>query len=270
MKVIVTGSSGFIGSHLTKILISLNKEVIAVSRRKSCYTNHTFMFYNKLIGFSNNKNCLVHLAGSNLNTNSEINEDKKVIQELSRAYKNKMIYISSSAVYGNNSLNKVNELCKTNPLTNYAKNKLICEKEVIRNGGTVLRISNVFGARMSDKSVFYDILNQLHKNTICLANFSAERDFIFIDDVCNAIKSVIDNPIAGIYNVSTGDGTKIKKICDIILDLKGLDKVKFQYVSKNIIQSRLVLDPILFKKTFKWNTKISLYQGINKLLNKET
>jgi hypothetical protein len=81
------------------VLISLNKEVIAVSRRKSCYTNHTVMFYNKLIGFSNNKNCLVHLAGSNLNTNSEINEDKKVIQELSRAYKNKMIYKIIDIVY---------------------------------------------------------------------------------------------------------------------------------------------------------------------------
>ena len=269
MKVIISGSSGFIGSHLTQKLIFLKKEVIAASRKKSCYTNYNVKFYKNLVRFSNNKNFLIHLAGSNLNTSTEINEDKKIIQELSNAYKNRMIYISSSAVYGNNSLNKVNELSKTNPLTNYAKNKLLCEEEVIRNGGIVLRISNVFGPRMSNKNVFYDILNQSHKNTICLNNFYAERDFIFIDDVCNAIKCAIDNPSEGIYNVSTGDGITVKKICDVILESKGLDKQKFQYVSKNKMKSCLVLDPILFKKTFNWNTKISLHQGINKLLNKE-
>ena len=269
MKVIVTGSSGFIGSHLTKKLISLNKEVMGVSRKKSLFSNYNVSSYSSLVDFSNNKNFLIHLAGSNLNIDSEINEDKKVIKELSNAYKNRMIYISSASVYGNNSLNKVSELCATHTLTNYAKNKLICEGHVIRNGGIVLRLSNVFGPRMSNKSVFYDILKQVNESTIHLENFSAERDFTFIDDICNAINNVIDNPIKGVYNVSTGDGNTIKNICDYILDIKGLDKLKFIYASKNKIKSRLVLDPQLFKKTFKWDAKITLEMGIKNFIQRE-
>ena len=269
MKVIVTGSSGFIGSHLTKMLISLNKEVMGVSRRNSPFSNYNVNTYSSLVNFSNNKNFLIHLAGSNLNADSEINEEIKLIKELSNAYKNRMIYSSSAVVYGNNSFNKVNELCATDALTSYAKNKLICEKQVISNGGIVLRLSNVFGPRMSDKSVFYDILKQLNKNTICLENFSAKRDFIFIDDVCNAINNVLDRPSKGIYNVSTGEGNTITDICDFILDIKGLDRLKFIYASKNKIKSHLVLDPQLFKKQFKWDTKITLEIGIKNLLQKE-
>ena len=94
-------------------------------------------------------------------------------------------------------------------------------------------------------------------------------DFIFIDDICNAINNVIDNPIKGVYNVSTGDGNTIKNICDYILDIKGLDKLKFIYTSKNKIKSRLVLDPQLFKKTFKWDAKITLEMGIKNFIQKE-
>ena len=78
MKVIITGSSGFIGSYLSQKLISLNKEVVAASRTKSLYVNYTIKFYNKLVSFSNNENFPVHLADSNLNIDLEIDKDKKV------------------------------------------------------------------------------------------------------------------------------------------------------------------------------------------------
>jgi len=269
MKVIISGSSGFIGSHLSKNLLLLDKEVIAASRSVALNVNYRIKSYNELINLYNDSSFLVHLAGSNLNINSDINNEKEIIKELSTVYKNKLIYISSATVYGSNSLEKVNEFSKINPLTSYAKNKLLCEKEVVKNRGIVLRVSNVFGPLMSNKSVFYDILKQLCKKDIILENFHAERDFIFIDDVCNAIKSVLDDPYEGIYNVSSGRGTSIKNICDIILELKGLDINNFHYISKNKRKSSLIIDSSLFKRTFKWERKTSLKQGIKKLITEE-
>lgn len=269
MKVIISGSSGFIGSHLSKYLLLFDKEVITSSRNNTLDVNYRVKSYGELTNLNNNSNFLVHLAGSNLNIDLDINNEKEIIKELSFAYKNKLIYISSATVYGSNSREKITESSKINPLTSYAKNKLLCEQEVVKNSGIVLRVSNVFGPLMSKKSVFFDILKQLYKKDIILDNFEAERDFIFIDDVCNAIKNVLNNPCEGIYNVSSGKGTSIKNICDTILELKGLDKNNFQYISKNKRKSTLVIDSSLFKKTFRWEKTTTLKKGIEKLLIEE-
>ena len=218
--------------------------------------------------FDNKNNILVHLAGSNLNLNKSNNEDFVATKNLSSAFKNRMIFASSASVYGENVKNMATEYSETIPKTEYSKNKILCEKEVLNVNGTVLRLSNVYGKGMSKKSVFYDIVSQIRANKLKLQLYNplAVRDFISVEDVCDAICKISNNPNKGIFNICTGVGTSVKRLADLIIKYSDLNYSCFSYTSSILTESRLVLDPEFTEKTFDWSSKVSIKKGLKSFL----
>ncbi len=132
---------------------------------------------------------------------------------------NKIIYTSSSSVYGNNIL--CSELDALNPLNLHPSLKIANEKliEKFCNDNeidyTIARIFNMYGG--DDKfSVISKIENSYLDNKILtiINNGNAVRDFIYIDDVVKIYKKLLEIKEVPIVNVGTGIGVSIKNIID--------------------------------------------------------
>jgi len=266
MSIIVTGASGFIGSNLVKFIKNSTKEsVCSVARTNKENISHVVKNYDQVIDLKNANSILIHLAGQNITNNKLSEKEYNTVKNLSEIFKDRMIFISSALVYGNNVKGKANENYPLCGNTDYAINKINSEKEVLKNSGTVLRISNVYGKGMYDKNVLFDIYNQFldKKYKVKVYNSLAVRDFIHIDDVCRAIIKVSDNPKYGVYNISTGIGTSILELFNFIEIIYADHECELQSTVQK--ESNLILDPNNIKCIFDWSYSISIENGLKSL-----
>jgi len=266
MKVVITGVSGFIGTHLIKRFKRENLEVVGVSRKDSLNVDYIVKSYQEITELKN-IDLLIHMADSNLNNNIDFIETSYANKKLAAHFKNKIIFISSALVYGENSWELLNEKQVPNPLTQYAKNKYQYEKDIIKFNGTVLRLANVYGKGMSPNNVFYDIYAQIKNNNskIKIKNIKHIRDFIAVDDVCDSILAVALRQKKGTYNICTGKGTSIEDLANIIINNFGLEDLQYSLVSQNFTHSKLVLDPMYTNKIYNWSSKINIVHGCKNL-----
>tara|TARA_B100001939_G_C16818888_1_gene563460 strand:+ start:94 stop:924 length:831 start_codon:yes stop_codon:yes gene_type:complete len=268
MNIIITGASGFIGQNITKYFKNNYENVIAVSRKKNNLVDYVVKDYGEVISLCNKDSFLIHLADNNINNNSANNFNLDILIELANFFSDKMIYISSAAVYAKSN-NKLNENSPTFDHNNYVRNKLLSEKIVLNNNGIVLRLSNVYGKYMSKCTIFYDIIRQINSERIILNNFYSIRDFIFIDDISLLMHKIVLKPVSGIYNVGTGKATSIKKLTNEIIKNYGKKKDIYEYISKNTIKSSLVLDVSYVKKVFKWSAEFTINKGVEEFIKYE-
>lgn len=98
-------------------------------------------------------------------------------------------------------------------------------------------------------------------------NGSQLRDFIYVDDVVDALMEVVEkNPTARPYNVATGIGTTVKELVEIITSIYGYTpEFIFDSTKPTMIPIRLV-DVSRIKNELGWETKYSLKQGLEKTI----
>ncbi len=255
MNIFITGSSGFIGKHLFNNLLKKNKLKIYLflkKNKKNLLFKKKFSNYKRVkifFGYPNNKNQLKKIILScnlicNLGFPNKI-KFKKIIQKkkylltlknilniLKKKKNFKLVHISSSEVYGFKKINnnkKFSEKARKLPINAYAKAKIDAEKLILKSGARVikntiiLRLFNVYGKGQNPKNLISEIDHKLkiNKKKINLKNIYNKRDYIFIDDVINAIKiSLFSRNIYGIFNVSSGRSLSVKKIFEIIKNLR--------------------------------------------------
>ena len=127
---------------------------------------------------------------------------------------------------------------------------------------TIARIFNIYGG--NDKfSIINKIINSyLNKKTLFLNNNGeSTRDFIHVDDVCDAIKVVIQKPIKGVIDIGTG---KSHKLLDI------MDRFNINGFEKKIGADTERLDnkaDISVLQQFEWSPKIELEGYLMKKLH---
>ncbi len=134
---------------------------------------------------------------------------------------NKIIYTSSSSVYGSNILCKESDELK--PMNLHASLKVANEKLIEKYCSdnnidyTIARIFNMYGG--DDKfSVVSKIIDAHlnHKEITIVNNGNAIRDFIHIDDVVSIYLKLLEIKGVKILNVGTGSGSSIKNILDYL------------------------------------------------------
>ena len=171
---------------------------------------------------------LIHLA--EINDRSYANSQSIDYKELSlgvldhllsKGY-SKVIYASSSVLYSDKILTPQDEFSAVYPTDIYSSLKLTSEHNVLSHGGIVARISNVYGSQMPATNVISDILGQLNSPyPILLNNVFPVRDFIHIDDVCEAFLRFVVKDVSGVFNVGTSVGTAIGDLAKLLLILAG-------------------------------------------------
>ena len=161
MKILITGSSGLLGSYLFEFLKMNGESVKRFNRDKLSYRNNQTNI-DQLIGFD----CIIHAAA---NTNVEACEidpiscykDNTLLTER-LAYaagkaKCKFIYISSTGIYGTGKKSEpFTEYDEVKPTTHHHKSKWLAEKAVLKyaNNCLILRAGWIFGGNYNNPKNF--------------------------------------------------------------------------------------------------------------------
>jgi UDP-glucose 4-epimerase len=247
MRLLVTGASGFIGSAIAKRALALGHEVIGITSQNGSnlgiecidadLTNAAD--YSKLPA---KVDAILHLAGQSSagdsfknpvgdlrqNTVSTVN----LISYGIKAQAFKIIYASSTAVYGNADGKAISESDPCDPLSCYGVGKLASEAylEIYKSElpYTAFRMFNVYGpggslAKMQRTAIGIYLIHAIKHGVISVAgSYDRYRDFIYIDDVVDiwlqAVKmdTMPNRPI----NLGTGTKTKIGDVLSMIQDIK--------------------------------------------------
>lgn len=267
-KVIITGVTGFLGSYLFKKL-KKNFNVTGFSRKK----NYNFSFVKKYSDIHKENAFLIYLSEeSNITTfnkfsNFRIKENQKILEVLSRKFGKKLIYASSSKIYSDKNRRQLKETDSADPKNKYEKNKINCEKIVLKNNGIVLRISNIYGDKIKKESVFLKIIRQINNKSPYLYLNSTHhiRDFLYIEDLLELFKKIISNPKTGIFNVGSGKGISILSLLKLISKIFNKNK-KIIVKDKYIKFSCQILNIDRVYRTFKWKPRFSIYKKLEQVI----
>lgn len=256
-RIIITGASGFIGRRVTERL-KKDYEIIdfSIESGKDILNEKDFQGLNA--------DYVIHLAALNKSEDVrrmfEVNV-KGTLNVLEFCKKNsvKMIFTSSIAVYGlGQNLKEENAL---KPISFYGCTKLLgerlCEfyKRQYGVNCSILRISNIYGPGQGKGYVIYDALSQINNEKIILKNPFPKRDFIYVDDVVEAIVKCL--PLNGleILNIGSGQSNSVREIAE-----KMSTNVEFK--EDYDVESDIFLDPSRSKRVLDWQPEVSLDEGI--------
>ncbi len=254
MKILVTGSEGFIGSHLTEKLLNLGYDVRAFILYNSFnsvgllkdvnpkYKKKIEYFFgdirDPLVVSKAVEDCdtIFHLAsligipysyiapGSYVATN--INGTLNLLNSI-KGKKIKFIHTSTSEVYGTAQYQPINELHPLNAQSPYAASKIAADQLVLSYANTfnipsiTIRPFNTFGPRQSLRAVIPTIITQCLTNSknIRLGSLSPKRDFTYIKDTVNGfIAGFNSNFKSGeTFNLGTGTEISIGEIAKILI-----------------------------------------------------
>jgi UDP-glucose 4-epimerase len=255
-NVVVTGGAGFIGSHLVERLLAMGCGVTVIDNLSSGKKEHIDMFggnvrfilgdvndINQMMDAAQNARYIFHLAaipsvpqsiadpvGSN---HTNINGTLSVLTAARKMGVQRVIFSSSSAVYGDAVSLPITEDAHPSPLSPYAIQKLAGEhymRVFARSYGmeTVsLRYFNVFGPRQDPRSsyagvipLFVSALSDARKPTI-YGDGLATRDFISVHDVveANVLAALHGSGIGDVYNIGSGVQTSVMELFQVIADV---------------------------------------------------
>tara|TARA_B100000886_G_C20406116_1_gene484866 strand:- start:243 stop:1043 length:801 start_codon:yes stop_codon:yes gene_type:complete len=259
----ITGASGFIGKNLIKSLKKKNIFHYCVSRKKTEFDNTIELKNYKDLEPKKNS-ILIHLAENNnisevdLLGKNYINNNVNTLKLLLKKNWKHAVYISSVMVEQN--LNKG---------LIYKKSKKACEKIILEYGGTILRMTNLYGPYMSDVNIFSDIIKQLNNQSITLKNPNAIRDFLWIDDAVEAIILAIKKTPGGIYNIASGKLISVEEIVKHFLKIHSNGIKNIISTQKNENDYFSAIDIEKTKLDLNWKPNFTIQTGIKKLLKND-
>lgn len=229
MNILITGASGFIGSHLTNRLKSHN--IFITSRKnENEITGNIVAESFQDIDFSQlpKLDILFHQAA----ITDTLVHTKNVMQvncydalelfnkALDKGCK-KIVYASSCAVYGDVTP-PFKEAGPYNPLNIYAESKLELDRMVNSDKIIGLRYSNVYGRGEYHKKHYASMVSKLIKQvklkeTPKLFKWGEQkRDFVYIEDVVEMNIKAAESGLCGVFNAGSGVARSFNEIIDIL------------------------------------------------------
>jgi nucleoside-diphosphate-sugar epimerase len=129
---------------------------------------------------------------------------------------NRVLYVSSTEVYGNARTDKIREDHPLDPWNTYAATKLCADRLcfTLRKEHDIpviiARIFNCYGPRETEPYVIPDIISQFAKRDyVELGNVKAKRDFTYVKDLCDGLTAVMESEIPNGEAVNVGSGFTI-------------------------------------------------------------
>lgn len=288
-RILITGSSGFIGSSLKSELVKEGFTVIGVGRSLNedyCLDLLDPKLKDLIKDFKPDVIC--HLAsGSNIaraneDKDKEFNDTVFATKKLLEAVKSldlntKIVYLSSQAVYGLPQELPVKENHQCKPATVYGENKLKAE-EIIVNSNldyVIFRVASIYGMKQDFKKsgVIAKFINKMKNNEspVVFNSFDVFSDFIFVNDVVSAIVSSIkNNSIKNeVFNLASGVPTTLNELLDILYKYfpdspKAELQLNLLYLGKE--QKGLYLSIENLKSKLNWSCKYDLKKGLGEIL----
>ena len=284
MKILVTGGAGFVGSHITEYLVERGDSVTVLDNLNTGqaknlskvsnsvnFVNGDIRDYKLLERLVNDSDGVFHEAAlasvqqsfkmQNEYFDVNVNGTENILK-LAKEYGFKIVYASSSSVYGNPEHVPTKESDDRNPLNPYAETKLedeLLAKKYSEIGVRIigLRYFNIFGRRQSKEyaGVIKLFLKKIQQNKAPIINGdgSQTRDFVYVEDVVKANILAMDSNIKYKFlNVGTGFSISILDLANICIEASGLSlkPVHGPQLPGDILDSKADLE--LIKKSLEW------------------
>ena len=299
MKYIVTGGAGFIGSNIVKKLVSKGNNVTVIDnlytgkesnleavKDKIIFLKDSILNIDLLEKEMKNIDGVFHQAAlasvqdsfskpdeyHNVNVNGTEN-----ILKMAKKNNFKVVYASSSSVYGNPEKIPIKESDSKNPINPYAETKLKKEELALKYskiGVKVigLRYFNVFGNGQSKEyaGVIKLFLERIQNKLPPKINGDGlqARDFVFVEDVANAnIMAMESNVDHAFFNVGTNTNISVTELAHLMIKAANLDiKPIFGAALKGDVKITIA-DISLIKKSLGWNPTITIEEWLKQKIS---
>ncbi len=283
MKILVVGGAGYVGGVVTDEFINKKHDVIVYDNltyeenfRKKC----KFVFGDirdkkLLIKYLKWADIVVWMAAlvgdgaCSINPNITYDINSKSVKFLAKNFKKKIIFFSTCSVYGEQE-GILDENSKLNPLSIYAKSKILAENYLKNSNAFIFRLGTLFG--VGDK--FSRIRMDLAVNTLTAKAYFEKKLTIFggnqyrpllhVKDAARAIVHVSKSKKYGIYDL----GYKNYKIIDLGKEIKKTfkNKIKIEKISMKFQDTRNYrVKCFKMKKILKFKPKYSVRDGVKEV-----
>jgi nucleoside-diphosphate-sugar epimerase len=240
MKVLITGASGFVGSHVARLLVAEGCEVYALVRESSNRWRirdilpSMYLRQSDLVAFENVNTYLqeikpelcIHLAwyavpGKYLNSQENLDSIQASINLLSQLAElgcKRFVGIGTCFEY-DLSLGYLSESSLTKPITLYAATKValstilqqfaqITEMEI-----AWIRLFYQYGPMEDERRLIPSVISSLLRDEVVKTTKGEQiRDFLHIEDVASAIWAVAKSNVSGVVNVGSGQPVTVGQI----------------------------------------------------------
>ena len=303
MKLLVTGGLGFIGSNfITKILeeksdfeiVNVDAQLHGADKRNlsGIENNENYEFVNGNITNKRLMEELISKCDVVVNFAAESFVDRSIndanpflvsnirgtftILDIITKQKKRMIQISTDEVFGSLPKGSADEQTKFNPSSPYAATKaaaelLINSFSITHDSDVVItRCTNNYGPRQFPEKLIPKtiILAKQERSIPIYGNGKNLRDWIFVDEHCDAVYEILINGKAGqAYNISANNEISNVQIVHKILEIMGKSNDLIEFVEDRPgHDQRYSLDSSKIKNEFGWSTKINFEEGIRKTI----
>lgn len=306
-NILITGGAGFIGSTLANALLPDNKVIVLDDLSMGDFNNldesinltkiEGNLVDKELLGkiFSENEfDYIFHLGAVASVADSvarpyethQVNFDSTMtILEILRTRKSKLkrfIFSSSAAVYGDEPTLPKREESVIRPLTPYAIDKFASEKmAMIYNllydiPTSATRFFNVYGPNQNPESPYSGFISILvdrlknEKELTIFGNGEQTRDFVYIEDVVNALLLIAtsDKSRGQVYNVGTGSRITLNDLVKLSQEITG-KKISIKFDKEREGDIRDSISDISKLRNIGYEPNVDLALGMKKYLEYE-
>ena len=300
MKYIVTGGVGFIGSHIAEALAGKHEVVIIDD-----------LFSGKMQNLDDFRNSIHFVQGSitNLSLMKEICAEadgifhQAAIASVPRSIKNplatneanitgtlnvlvaakecgvrKIVFASSSSVYGDTPTLPKREDMEPYPLSPYAVSKLTGEHymnvftKLYGIKTIALRYFNVFGPRQDPNSDYAAVIPKFitrtlnHQSPVIFGDGTQTRDFTFVKDVVQANIRAMQSEAEGVFNVAYNQRIDLNTLAQLIMEITGITiPITHESPRKGDIRDSLA-DITRAKSGFNYDPAYTLKTGLKETI----
>lgn len=297
-KVLLTGGSGFVGSHLIPKLLDAEYDVYSLERYvtgryvlggrrmvKTFFGDLRDLFSIRKLVREIQPEALIHLASISavsysydhpnevLETNllGTVNLAESCLREVPH-FKH-FLFAGTSEEYGNHKTFPIKENAELRPNSPYAVSKVAADKylqymcDAYDFPVTILRNFNTYGRKDNTHFVVERTITQMLKEkVVMLGDPSPVRDLLYIDDHVNSYLTCLGNEkaIGGVFNFCTGHGTSIVQLVDVIKKLTNFEgEIVWNTIPKRPLDiDKLVGDNSKAGKLLGWKPKYTLEKGL--------
>ena len=302
MRYIVTGGAGFVGSHLVEQLIEKQHDVIVIDNLSKGkkenlskvidrikFLDLDIRDYTSMEQNIRNVDGIFHQAALTVVQDSfkrpeeysQVNvEGTENIFRLANENNIKVVFASSSSVYGHQKNMPISENAEKNPINPYGKTKLddeILMEKYVKLGAKIigLRYFNIFGKGQTKEyagviTKFFDRISN-GEPPIIYGDGLQIRDFIFVGDIVKANMEAMSNDTSNfIVNVGSGKAITILELAEMMIRISKSDlKPVFKDPLEGDIQKSHA-DTSLINQKLGWRIEVELEDWLkNNMFNNE-
>ena len=274
MKVLLTGATGFIGSHVARALLRAGHEVHAVirgtsdRRRISDIERDLRIHVGEMDQVPVEPDALVHLAwyavpGRYLAA-PENRDCLAASLRLLQRIGGRAVFAGTCFEF-DTTLGRLREDSPTKPTTLYAECKDALRRQVVERANAAwIRFFYQYGPWEDERRLVPSIIQALLRGEPAdLSHGEQRRDFLHVEDVAAAVHAVVESDLTGAINIGSGEAPSVKEIALTIASFADRpDLLRFGAIPANAAEPPLIVADNAKLRSTAWARRYSLEEGL--------